>query len=192
VGVSQIEYLGLLAATGAGRLAELRISRRNQKQLASKGASRVAEPSFRWMVALHAGVLIGAGAEVIFLHRPLIPALAIAMAALFLLSNALRWWVIRSLRGHWNVQVVDSARLGVVTHGPFRWIRHPNYLAVFVELIALPLIYTAWITALSGAVFHLWVLRERLAVEDPMLLADPAYRAAMGQKPRFLPRLQPR
>jgi methyltransferase len=192
VDVSQIAYLGLLAATGAGRLAELRISRRNQKQLASRGASRVAEQSFQWMVALHAGVLIGAGAEVIFLHRPLILALAIPMATLFLLSNALRWWVIRTLRGHWNVRVVDSARLGVVADGPFRWIRHPNYLAVFVELIALPLIYTAWITALSGAVCHFWVLHERLAVEDSMLLADPAYRAAMGGKPRFLPRLQPR
>jgi methyltransferase len=192
VGVSQIAYLGLLAATGAGRLAEMRISRRNQQKLAAKGASRVSEPSFHWMVALHAGVLIGAGTEVILLHRLLIPALAIPMAVLFLLSNALRWWVIRTLRGHWNIQVVDSARLGVVTQGPFRWIRHPNYLAVFVELMALPLIHTAWITALSGAVCHLWVLHKRLAVEDPVLLANPAYRAAMGGKPRFLPRLFPR
>jgi methyltransferase len=140
------------------------------------------------MVALHAGVLIGAGVEVIVLHRPLILALAIPMAILFLLSNALRWWVIRTLRGHWNVQVVDSARLGVVSAGPYRWIRHPNYVAVFVELIALPLIYTAWITALCAALFHVWVLHKRLAVEDPVLLADPTYRAAMGGKPRFLPR----
>jgi methyltransferase len=184
--------LGLLAATGTGRLAEMRLSRRNQKNLAEKGAARVSEPYFRWMVALHIGVLIGAGAEVIFEHRPLIPALAIPMATLFLLSNGLRWWVIRTLRGHWNIQVVDSARLGVVTNGPYRWIRHPNYLAVFVELIALPLIYAAWITALCAAVCHLWVLYERLAVEDPVLLANPAYRAAMSGKPRFLPRIFPR
>jgi methyltransferase len=184
--------LGLLAATGTGRLAEMRLSRRNQKNLAEKGAARVSEPYFRWMVALHIGVLIGAGAVVIFEHRPLIPALAIPMATLFLLSNGLRWWVIRTLRGHWNIQVVDSARLGVVTNGPYRWIRHPNYLAVFVELIALPLIYAAWITALCAAVCHLWVLYERLAVEDPVLLANPAYRAAMSGKPRFLPRIFPR
>ena len=187
--ISQIAYLGLLAATGSGRLAEMRVSRRNQRRLASEGAARVAEPHFRWMVALHVGVLIGAGAEVIFLHRPLIPALAILMAALFLLSNALRWWVIRTLRGHWNIQVVDSARLGIVTGGPYRWVRHPNYVAVFVELIALPLIYTAWITALCAAVLHVWVLHERLAVEEPVLLANPAYRAAMCGKPRFFPRV---
>jgi methyltransferase len=192
VDVSQIAYLGLLGATGVGRLAEMRISRRNQRTLISEGAGQVSEPHFRWMVALHAGVLIGAVAEVIFLHRPLIPVLAISMAILFALSNAMRWWVIRTLRGHWNVQVVDSARLGVVTTGPYRWIRHPNYVAVFVELIALPLIYTAWITALVAAACHVWVLHERLAVEDPVLLGDSAYRAAMGGKPRFLPRLHAR
>ncbi|HEV3219876.1 MAG TPA: isoprenylcysteine carboxylmethyltransferase family protein [Candidatus Acidoferrales bacterium] len=192
MGVSQIAYLGLLAATGAGRLAEMRLSRRNQRRMISEGASRVSEPHFRWMVALHAGVLIGAAAEVIFLHRPLIPALAIPMTILFLLSNVLRWWVIRTLRGHWNVQVVDSARLGVVAEGPYRWIRHPNYAAVFVELVSLPLIYTAWITALAGAVCNVWVLHKRLALEDPMLLSNPAYRAAMGGKPKFFPNFAPR
>lgn len=174
---------------GAGRLAEMRLSRRNQRNMISKGASQVSEPHFHWMVALHAGVMIGAAIEVIVLHRPLIPALAIPMGILFLLSNALRWWVIRSLRGHWNVQVVDSARLGVVTSGPYRWIRHPNYVAVFVELVSLPLIYTAWITALVGAIFNAWVLHSRSAVEDAVLLANPAYRTAMAGKPRFFPRL---
>ncbi|HUK30718.1 MAG TPA: hypothetical protein VLV89_06360, partial [Candidatus Acidoferrum sp.] len=108
--VTQIAYLVLLAVAGAGRLAEMRLSRLNQRAMISKGASRVSEPHFRWMVALHAGVMIGAGVEVVVLHRPLIPALAIPMVILFFLSNILRWWVIRTLRGHWNVQVVDSAR----------------------------------------------------------------------------------
>lgn len=192
MGVSQTSYIVLLAVVGAGRLAELRLSRRNQRRMLAEGAPRVREPRFCWMVVLHAGVLIGAGVEVITLHRHLIPALAIPAGILFLFSNLLRWWVIQTLRGHWNVQVVDSLKLGVVTAGPYRWIRHPNYLAVFVELIALPLIYTAWITALCGALCNLWFLHGRLAVEDPVLLADPAYRAAMGGKPRFLPRLLPR
>ncbi|HUK29802.1 MAG TPA: hypothetical protein VLV89_01735, partial [Candidatus Acidoferrum sp.] len=62
-------------------------------------------------------------------------------------------------------------------------------VAVFIELTSLPLIYTAWITALAGAVCDLWVLHHRLAVEDAVLLSNPAYRAAMGGKPRFFPRL---
>jgi hypothetical protein len=98
-------------------------------------------------------------------------------------------FMIPSLDAHWNVAVVDSIGLGVVTDGPFRFVRHPNYAAVFVELIALPLIHTAWVTALCGGVAHIWVLSRRLAVEDAVLLADPRYRSLMGRKPRFLPKL---
>ncbi len=185
--MSVAAYLALLALVGLGRLVELRISRRNQRRLAAKGAARVREPHFRWMVLLHAGVLVAAGAEVLFLHRPLIPLLAISMGLLFLLANALRWWVIAALADHWNVQVVVSTPLGVVTRGPYRWIRHPNYVGVFLELIALPLIHTAWVTALLASVANACVLRARVRVEDAVLLADPAYRAAMGSKPRFIP-----
>lgn len=186
--VSRIAYLVLLGVFGAGRIAELLISRRNQRALQSQGASRVAEPRFPWMVILHTGVFIGAGAEVIFLHRQLIPALAIPMAVLFFLSNVLRWWVIRTLKSHWNVQIMDSARLGVVSTGPYRWIRHPNYVGVFVELVSLPLIYSAWITAVFAALGNAWVLHNRLAVEDRVLLANADYRAVMGGKPRFVPK----
>jgi methyltransferase len=188
VDVTRIAYLALLAVVGLGRIVELKISRTNQKDMASRGAARVTEPHFQWMVIVHTAVLIGAAAEVVFLRRPLIPALAIPMTILFLLSNALRWWVIRTLRSHWNVQIVNSAPLGVVSDGPYRWVRHPNYAAVFVELIALPLIYTAWISALVAAIGNGLVLHSRLAVEDRMLLSDASYRAAMGDKPRFLPK----
>jgi methyltransferase len=187
--LSVVLFLGLLATVGAIRGVELAISRRHQLALAAHGARRMPEPHFRWMVALHAGVLVGAAVEVLWLRRPLIPALAVAAGAAFAAANILRWWVIRTLGAHWNVAVVDSIGLGVVTDGPFRFVRHPNYAAVFVELIALPLIHTAWVTALCGGVAHIWVLSRRLAVEDAVLLADPRYRSLMGRKPRFLPKL---
>src|SRR5712664_667773 len=181
-------YLALLALVGLERLAELRISRRNQLELEKLGVRKITEPHFRWMVLVHAGVLACAAAEVLLLHRPLIPSLAIAMAALFVFANALRWWVIRILAGHWNVEVMASSRVGVVTAGPYQWIRHPNYVAVVIELFALPMIHTAWITALAGTLADLEILRRRLRVEENMLLADPTYRSAMGEKPRFLPK----
>ena len=187
--MSEAGYLALLAAVGAGRLVEMRISSRHQRRLAAQGVTKVPEKHFRWMVLLHIGILVSAGLEVVLLRRPLIPAFALTMGALFVLSNVLRWWVIATLAEHWNIQVMASTRLGVVTTGPYRWVRHPNYVAVFVELLALPLIHTAWLTALWGSAAHLGVLRRRLEVEEAVLLADPAYRAAMGAKPRFLPRL---
>jgi methyltransferase len=97
--------------------------------------------------------------------------------------------VIRTLGEHWNVQVMDSTRLGVVTSGPFRFVRHPNYAAVFTEMLVLPLIHTAWITSLAGSLAHIAVLAQRLATEERVLFANPDYRAAMTGKPRFLPGL---
>jgi methyltransferase len=88
-----------------------------------------------------------------------------------------------------RIQVVGSLDLGIVTGGPYRWIRHPNYVAVFVELAALPLIHGAWLTAAAGTALHVLVLRRRLALEEAVLSADPAYRDLMGGTPRFLPRL---
>jgi methyltransferase len=187
--MSARRYSILLAAVGLSRFFELWISRRHQRQLARRGVARVPEPRFRWMVLLHGGVLLGAALEVWLCKRPFIRVLAIPMGLLWLLANGLRWWVIRTMAEHWNVQVMNSIRLGVVTHGPFRWIRHPNYLAVFVELIALPLLHTAWVTALLGGLAHLWVLRQRVVLEERTLLADPTYRALMGSKPRFVPRM---
>jgi methyltransferase len=184
-----VAYISLLVLVGIGRLGELVISRRNQRQLEKQGSHKIPEPHFRFMVLLHASVLVGAGVEVLFLHRPLIPALAIPMAALFVLSNVLRWWVIRALAGRWNVEVMDSSRVGVVSSGPYRWVRHPNYVGVVAEVFSLPMIHTAWITAIVGTLGYLEILRRRLRVEDSVLLADPAYRLAMGGKPRFFPRV---
>jgi len=187
--LSVILFLVLLLAVAALRIFELRISKRHQQLMTSRGAAKVKDPYFRWMALFHTVVLIGAAAEVIFFHRPLIPALAIPMFAVFLAANLVRWWVIRTLGEHWNVQVVDSTKLGFVASGPFRYVRHPNYAAVFLEMIALPLIHTAWITALAGALAHIIVLSLRLSVEDPVLLSNPDYAATMGSKPRFLPGL---
>lgn len=187
--VSVIAFLGLLLAVGLLRLVELRISRRHQQEMLALGAAKVNDPKFRWMVVLHTSVLLGAALEVVLLRRPFFPLLAAVMFAVFLVANAVRWWVIRTLGEHWNVQVMDSTRLGVITSGPFRYVRHPNYAAVFAEMWALPLIHTAWITAVVGALAHTAVLSQRLATEERVLFANADYRAAMSGKPRFLPGL---
>jgi methyltransferase len=185
--LSVICFLALLAWVGLTRVVELGISRRHQRHLTSRQIGQRVDPQYRWMVALHAGVLAAAALEVVWQRRPFLPALAVPASMLFVLATALRWWAIHSLGAHWNVQVMDSASLGVIAKGPFRWVRHPNYLGVFVEMTALPLIHTAWITASLAAAGNIWVLKNRLRVEEPMLEAHPQYRAAMAGKARFLP-----
>lgn len=190
MGATQIAFLILLGLVGLGRLVELGISRRNQQRLAEQGARRVPDFHFLWMVLWHGSVLFCAALEVLLLRRPFVPMLAAPMFAIFLGANLLRWWVIRTLAAHWNVQVMNSTALGVVTHGPYRWIRHPNYVAVAAEVVALPLIHTAWLTALAAAVATTLILARRVSVEEAVLMGSADYRAAMGAKPRFVPRFR--
>ncbi|HEX3375463.1 MAG TPA: isoprenylcysteine carboxylmethyltransferase family protein [Candidatus Acidoferrales bacterium] len=184
-----IAYISLLVIVGIGRLAELVISRRNQRQLEKQGVRKIHEPLFRLLVLLHGSILVCAGLEVLFLHRPLIPALAISMGIVFILSNVLRWWVIWTMAGHWNVEVMDSTRVGVVSSGPFRWVRHPNYVGVVLEVFSLPMMHTAWITAIIGTLGYMEILRHRLKLENGALMGNPEYRLIMGGKPSFFPRI---
>lgn len=182
-------YLALLAAVGAGRLLELVHSRRNQDRLVRAGSKKAAEPGYKWMVALHAGVLIGSAAEVVAADRPFHPALAAVSLVFFAASNAVRWWVIRTLGTRWNVEVMSaSPKLGVITvDGPYRWVRHPNYTAVFFEMLALPLIHSAFIVAAIGAALHVLVLYRRVRLEESVLMESDEWRAAFAGRPRFFP-----
>jgi len=184
-------FWALLAAVGVGRLLEMRLSRRHQRTLSARGFAREREPAFAAMVALHTLILVGAAVEVVVAPRPLLAAITAPALLLFALANLLRWWVIRAMAEQWNVQVVNALPMGVVTTGPFRWVRHPNYVAVFVELLALPLIHAALLTATLGAIAHLFVLAKRIVFEERFLMADATYRATMGGKPRFIPRVWP-
>jgi methyltransferase len=139
------------------------------------------------MVALHTGILVGAVVEVLALGRPFVPAVGVTALALVALANALRLWVIATLGPHWNVRVVPSMPFGVITAGPYRFVRHPNYVAVFVELTALPLVHGAVLTAVGGAVLHALVLGRRIRLEEAVLMSDDGYRRAFAGKPRFLP-----
>jgi methyltransferase len=184
---AMIFFLVLVGAVGACRLVELRLSRRHQRALAAGGAAPVAEPVYPAMVALHTGILAGAVAETLLLGRPFVVALAIPAVLLVVAANALRFWVIATLGVHWNVRIVASMPLGVVTSGPYRFVRHPNYVAVFVELAALPLVHGAYLTAIVGALLHAAVLHRRVGLEESVLMADASYRRAFERKPRFLP-----
>lgn len=180
-------YLILVAAVALLRLAELALSARHRRLLIAAGATPLREPLFKWMAALHTAILAGAAIEAVALHRRFVPAVAIPAMMLLVAATWTRWWVIQTLGGHWNVGVVDSTRQGVVDSGPYRWVRHPNYTAVFVELLVLPLIHSAWITGVLGSVAHAFALRARIAAEERVLLASPDYAARMGRKPRFFP-----
>ena len=182
-------YVALVAAVAVDRLAELAYSRGNQRRLAQRGARQVRDPVFAGMVLLQVGYLCAAPLEVALLHRPFLPWLGFPALLLLIAANALRVWAIRALSVHWNMQIVASQSLGAVSTGPYRWIRHPNYVAIFFEVAALPLVHTAWVTALIATLAHVALLKGRIAAEEKVLMSDATYARQMGSKPRFVPRL---
>jgi methyltransferase len=109
---------------------------------------------------------------------------AAAIAAL-----GLRLSVIASLRESWNVRAMVPRDLRVVDRGPYRFIRHPNYVALGLEFLGLPLIGGAYASAVGLSLANALLLRRRIREEDALLMAIPAYRERMADKPAFLPRL---
>jgi methyltransferase len=180
-------FLVLVVLVGTTRLLELRVSQRHRRAMIDSGGRPIAEPGFSGMVVLHVGVLAGAVLETLVFRRWVPVWFGCAAALGVVAAGVLRVWAIRSLGEHWNVRVIDSTAFGVVASGPYQFVRHPNYVAVFLELLCLPLVQGAWLTAALGCALHLVVLRRRILLEEAVLSASPAYRAAMGMKPRFLP-----
>src|SRR5690348_11465253 len=141
--VIPVWYAALAAAVGVDRLIAVACSRRNQRRLNSNGAKKIPDPSFAGLAVLHVAYLVAAPLEVSWFGRPFLPWLGIPALVMLIAATALRFWSVRTLADHWNLSVVASQGLGPVTTGPYRWIRHPNYVAIILEVAALPLVHTA-------------------------------------------------
>jgi methyltransferase len=166
---STVWFTLLVAAVGVERLAEMVVARRNAAWSFARGGFEVGRGHWPVMVVLHLGLLVGAVAEVWIADRPFIPWLGWPMLALVLAAQALRWWCIVTLGRQWNARVIVVPGAPRVQTGPYRWLRHPNYVAVVVEGFALPLVHTAWVTAVVFTAANAVLLWVRLRTEENAL-----------------------
>lgn len=184
---SRIAFTLLVIAVAAARLVELGVSNRNVRRLTARGAVEAAPGHYPVMVALHTAFLAACPAEVWLLDRPFLPWLGWPMLALVLGAAGLRLWVIRALDGRWTTRIYCLPDTPPVTSGPFRFLRHPNYLAVIVEIVALPLVHTAWLTSAVFSVANALLLRVRIRAEEAALAQVSHYRTAFAGRYRLLP-----
>ncbi|MFF3409170.1 isoprenylcysteine carboxyl methyltransferase family protein [Streptomyces sp. NPDC002742] len=166
-----IWYGMLMAAVAAERVGELVVARRNERWSHARGAIEAGQGHYPAMVALHTALLLGCPVEVWLADRPFLPVLAWPMAAVLAGAQALRWWCIATLGSRWNTRVIVVPGLPLVARGPYRALRHPNYVAVVAEGVALPLVHTAWVTAALFTLADAAVLTVRVRCEN-RLLAD--------------------
>jgi len=162
-------YLLLLVAVGIERLAELVLAQRNLAWSRARGGVEIGAGHYPVMVALHLALLVGCVVEVTVMQRPFIPALGWPMLALVVAAQGLRWWCITTLGRQWNTRVVVIPGAPRIGGGPYRWISHPNYVAVAVEGLALPMVHSAWVTALAFTTLNAALLSTRVTVENSAL-----------------------
>ncbi|MGB0678316.1 MAG: isoprenylcysteine carboxyl methyltransferase family protein [Polyangiales bacterium] len=167
---SRLCFTLLVGLVACERLWELYLSRRHGAWARARGGQEFGREHYPWMVLLHTGLLVGMLAEVWLIQRTAPPlALAAAALALSVVAMALRYWCIASLGPRWNTRVVCVPGLPLVHKGPYRWLSHPNYVAVVLEGIALPMVHGAWRTAVCFTLLNAWLLTVRIRVESAAL-----------------------
>ncbi len=166
---SRAAYTVLVGLIAVQRLWELEISNRNLRALRARGGAEVGSGHYPWMVLLHASFLVACVAEVWLLNRPWRPLVGLVSMVVLIAALALRLWALRSLGDRWTTRVVVVPGERLVTSGPYRWLRHPNYVAVVMEIAAIPLIHCAWITAVVFSLANLVLLRVRICAEEGAL-----------------------
>jgi len=165
-------YVALVLAVGVERLAELVVAKRHTAWAFAHGGVESGKRHYPPMVALHLFLLVACVVEAQVSGRPFVPALGWTALAFVVASQGLRWWCIATLGRLWNTRIIVVPGVELVRRGPYRLLRHPNYLAVAVEGAALPLVHSAWITAVVFTVLNaILLLGYRIPAEERALRA---------------------
>lgn len=184
---SRLFFLVLLAALALQRLWELRLSRRNAQRLLATGAREHAASHYGIMKLLHGAWFLSIIAEIFALRRPFHRRLATVASLCFLLGQGLRQAAIHALGPRWTTRVITVPGEEPVATGIYRFLRHPNYLGVILELASVPLIHGAYLTALLFSLANARLLYTRIRAEEAALATDSAYDRFLGNRPRFFP-----
>jgi len=166
---SRVTFTILIVIIAIQRVWELGVSNRHLRALKARGAIEVGTGHYPWMVALHTAFFVSCVAEVWLLDRPWRPVVAGVAVIILGAALTLRWWTLSTLGDRWTTRVLLVPGEELVSSGPYRWLRHPNYLAVVFEIAAIPMIHCAWLTALVFTIANLVLLRERIRVEEEAL-----------------------
>jgi methyltransferase len=167
--VKRLLFAGFVAGLGLQRLFELRLSRRNEQRMRQRGGREHAPETYRWILRLHAAWFAAMLLEVFAGRRTFRPRLAALAFSAFAAGQALRLTAIRTLGWRWSTRVMTVPDASPVQHGIYRYIRHPNYLGVQLEILAVPLLHSAYLTSAVFGVANALLLRDRIRREEQAL-----------------------
>jgi methyltransferase len=162
------------------RLTELMVAKKNEQWMKSQGALEFGEGQYFFIVLIHSLFFVFYIGEVVYFDKnisPLWPSLLI----LFLLAQAGRIWALKSLGPYWNTKIIVLPNANIVKKGPYRYIKHPNYLIVATEFMIIPLMFQAYFTAVLFTILNAIILRIRIPAEENALMQLTAYEEAFPQ-----------
>jgi methyltransferase len=162
-------FYAVIALVIAERLIELVVAQRNTAYLLSIGAVEIGRKHYPLIVLLHAAWLISL---IVFISADSTPNWWLLGA--FFALQPVRYWVLTTLGRRWTTRIIVLPDCRPVTSGPFRWIRHPNYLVVVCEILLLPLAFGAWELAVGFSVLNAAILTHRIRVENLALMGAAA------------------
>ena len=180
-------YLYFLAISAVEILVESWLSARNSHALIQKGAIEVASALLPIMALLYLLMYLGSWAEHIWMQRAFSLNWAMTFGSLYLLAKIIKFWAISSLGPLWTMRVLILRSSSVVTKGPYRWIRHPNYVAVLMEIAATTLIGKSFYTFVVVIALFSVTLMFRIQYEEAALKRFTNYSERMDSHRRFLP-----
>lgn len=150
------------------RIIELLIARRNERFVRSKGAKEYDAKGYNIIVFIHIGFFISLTLEYLLLAKTLSPFWP-PLLVLIILAQILRYWAIGSLGYFWNTKILITPNTKAVNTGPYKYMKHPNYLAVVIEIALIPLIFSCYITAVLFTILNAFILRRRIRIEERAL-----------------------
>jgi methyltransferase len=178
-------YLTIIAAIAAERVLELIISRRNRSIALASGAVETGGDHYLVMTVFHTLFFVSLVVETVGLRRPFPGVIGWAALGGAIGAQALRYWAIVTLGVRWNTRIIVFPDAAPVTSGPYRFLRHPNYLAVIIEMACVPMIHGCWLTATVFSIGNAAILAVRIREEEASLGMN--YARAMSSLPRLVP-----
>ena len=151
------------------RLTELLIAKRNEKILKAQGAIEFDKNGYKAIAVMHVAFFISLISEKVFLQRTL-NTYWIVFAVLFAGAQVLRYWAIKSLGVYWNTKILVLPNHRLVNTGPYKYHRHPNYIAVMTEIAVIPLIFSCYLTSVLFSLINIFLLRRRIKIEEDAII----------------------
>ncbi|MBS4194446.1 isoprenylcysteine carboxyl methyltransferase family protein [Lederbergia citri] len=167
-------FLILLLIVIAQRLIELRIAKRNEQWMLTSGAKEYGQSHYQLMVLMHIGFFLSLIVEYL-IRKPALNSYWQALLFIFIIVQIGRIWVIVTLGKYWNTKIIVLSGTYVVKKGPFKYVKHPNYIIVTIELFVIPMIFNLYITAILFLILNQIILRVRIPIEEKALRENTNY-----------------